>query len=580
MVTSYWVAIVHGAAVIALVSVPGLWWNTWHAAKGRLSAGFVVLPGILCIGALGLFYWRLGPLCSPAYGYGWVAATAVLGVDLIRRTLLTKSWKRIHQHGDEFAIVVWLALFVQAFAFGVNPLPVAQEFALGSIIPGRMVASPPDHAIPYRTAVYFLYGKDGFTDSAVYFGKPWSVVSRGPLAPFAINALFHIFGSRPSDPPSYERSPWPTGEPGADLARSFGWLSNAMVVLGAFELMSALHISTRQKNVALAWLAISPVALINTVFLWPKLFASYFSMCSAASALRGRHLSAGALVALAWLSHPVGALLAPAILIIALATIYAERGLNPSSAARMADASLKFGLCAFLCMLPWLAFSQHLGYSNVLLYYPFGDGRGFEPALNVRSWFANRWNNFWYTLVPGAFFFHAAFMRGWLDGPLSEPLRWTVQYAKTLPAGLGFSMFALTYVGFVIPVDGVRSKAFKYGFMVFGFATMLVYWGFSGDGLGRNCLEPLTVGAIALTASAIDIARRWVAVLLVPLFVENRWVEFSGFIFEKHFSWTSVTIDAWCAFAASSFAALTILIPGCVNCLGGRWPSGSRMLNP
>ena len=64
---------------------------------------------------------------------------------------------------------------------------------------------------------------------------------------------------------------------------------------------------------------------------------------------------------------------------------------------------------------------------------------------------------------------------------------------------------------------------------------MLIYWGFSGDGLGRNCLEPLTVAAIALTASAINIARRWVALLLVLLFIENRWVEFSGFIFEKHF---------------------------------------------
>jgi hypothetical protein len=460
MAKSYIVAILHAAAILALISVPGLWWNSWQTMRRRLQAAFVVLPGILGIAALGLIYWRLGPSASPAYGYGWVAVIGVLFIDLMRHAIVTKFWRR-RQHGFEdrgqIAIIVWLTLFVQTFAFGVNPLPVAQEFRAGSIIPGRMVASPPDNDIPYRTAVYFFYGKHGHKDSAIYFGD-WSIASRGPLVPFAINGLFHIFGGHPSDPPSYKRNPWPRGEPGADLARSFGWLMNAMVVLGAFDLMRALGVSFRRRYVALAWLALSPVALINTAFLWPKLFATYFIMCSAGSVLRGCYILAGALISLAWLSHPVGALLAPAIAIMALLSIYLESGITGSSLATMAGVSLKFGLCACLCILPW-------------------------------------------------------------------------------------------------------------GFIFFGFATMLIYWGFSGDGLGRNCLEPLTVAAIALTASAINIARRWVALLLILLFLENRWVEFSGFIFDKHFSWDLVRMDASCALAVSTVAAISILVLGCVNAM-------------
>jgi hypothetical protein len=563
-VATYWIAILRAAAIAALVLVPALWWNTWHPTKGRLETAFLVLPGILCLGTLGLVYWRLGPSPSRVLWRVSIGATTFLALDLARRSFRTRSWQRIFDGGPEgggVAIFVWLALFAQAFAFGVNPLPVAQEFNGRSIIPARMVASPPDHAIPYRTAVYFFYGKDGVEDSSVYFGT-WSVASRGPLASLAINALFHLFRVRPNDPPSYERNPWPLGDSGADLARSFGWLSNAMVVLGAFELMRALDVSAIRRKIGLAWLALSPVAFVNTAFLWPKLFACYFILCSAASALRGKYLTAGVLIALAWLSHPIGALLAPAIAATALLAIYMENGLTRPSLIRMARASSKFGLSAFVCMLPWLAFCQWLHYRNDFALYLFGDGRGINPALTIGSWLATRWSNLWYTLIPGAFFLHGEFMREWLEGPLSQPLRWTIQYAKTLPAELGFSLFALAYVALVVPARAVSARAFKFGFLVFGFALMLIYWGFSDDGLGRNCLEPLAVGAIVLTASVVDLARYWVAILLILLFLENRWIELSGFLFEKHFSWEMITPEAFLALAVSLLAALTILILG------------------
>ncbi|MBV8585907.1 MAG: hypothetical protein JO308_06440 [Verrucomicrobia bacterium] len=561
---TYWVAFLRAAAITALVLVPGLWWNTWHPTKGKLETALLVVPGILCLATLGLLYWRLGPSPSRVFWRGGIGAITFLALDLTRYSFRTKSWQRIFGGGTDdgaVAIFVWLALFVQVFAFGVNPLPVAQEFNGGSIVPARMVASPPDHAIPYRTAVYFFHGKDGVKDSSRYFGT-WSIASRGPLAPLAINALFHLFCVQPNDPPSYERNPWPLGDSGADLARSFGWVSNAMVVLGAFELMRALDVSVARRRVALAWLALSPVAFINTAFLWPKLFAGYFVLCSAASALRGKYLTAGALTALAWLSHPIGALFLPTIVVTGLLAIYIENGLNWSGFLRMARSTLKFVLSAFLCMLPWLAFCERLHYRNDFALYLFGDGRGIKPALTIGSWLATRWSNLWYTLVLGAFVLHPEFMRVWLEGPVSQPLRWTVQYAKTLPAELGFSLCIPAYIGLLLPVRAGSAKAFKYGFLVFGFLLMLIYWGFSDDGLGRNCLEPLTVGAIVLTACAVDLARRWMVVLLILLFLENRWIEFSGFLFETRFSWEVVTPDSLFAFAMSSFAALIILILG------------------
>ena len=49
---------------------------------------------------------------------------------------------------------------LQAASIGLNPLGIAQEYGGDGELPGRMVASPPDHVIPYDTAVYLFHRHD------------------------------------------------------------------------------------------------------------------------------------------------------------------------------------------------------------------------------------------------------------------------------------------------------------------------------------------------------------------------------------------------------------------------------------
>jgi hypothetical protein len=192
--------------------------------------------------------------------------------------------------------------------------------------------------------------------------------------------------------------------------------------------------------------------------------------------------------------------------------------------------------------------------------YPLGDSNGIARAVSFASWLRARWDNLWLTLLPSGFFWSNR-MYVWLGGPLNEPLRWTIQYAKTLPGHLGFACFGSAYLALLSrrclrgDVGLVRLH------LVFGaLILMLRYWGYSSDGFGRNCLEPLSITLLIATAAGWSTAPRWMPWALCGLWCEGRWIELSGFIAAPTFSWTQVTIDVWAAWAASALTTAIVLV--------------------
>ena len=419
-----------------------------------------------------------------------------------------------------------------------------------------MVASPDDHTIPYTTSVYFYHGKDGKESSEDYFGD-WSVASRGPLVPLAVNTLLHILRAKPSDPPDTTATAWPITKEGAYAARIFGWLTNAMVVLGVAHLLTVLGIARSGRRIALVWTALAPVTLINTVFLWPKLLAAFFILLASASILESCWVLAALWTALAWLSHPVGALLLPALGL--LLTWQAQRGSRGIATKFRAIfiAGATFAIAGAAVMGPWLGYKAWLGYHDAFMDYFLANGE-MHRAETFQAWADARWRNFWLTLVPGGFFLNGE-MPEWLEGPLTGPMRWTVQYAKTLPAGLGFSLFGAAYVAFLRRNEDPRVQALKFALVGASFATMIVFWGYSEDGLGRNCLEPLEFLMIVLGVASFPSPSILWWLGLVGVYLEGRWVEFSGFVGVPGFHWSAVPVAAWIACGASSAIGLCYL---------------------
>ncbi|HVU23535.1 MAG TPA: hypothetical protein VHE13_05365 [Opitutus sp.] len=504
-------------AVAGLLFIPGLALRTWRPRGVTDCAATVAVPGLLLLAGFGVFVWAARTPATRFVALAWLLLVALAAVGLA-----IHWWRR----GVPWAqpagssLVIYTSLALGALAFGVLPLTVEQEYLARSSAQGRMVASPPDHTIPYRSAVYFFHHKDGRENRAVYFGQDWSAASRGPLAALAITACFTLFGETPADPPGASLEAWPAPPDGFYLARIVGILTNALVVLGGAALAAALG-GAPARRFALCWLAVAPVVIINTDFVWPKLLATFFVCLAARDAFAGRPpWRPGAWTALAYLSHPVGGLFAPVLVIAAAWNRAAPRGPGLVAHARAAiRPAIAYVATLLACVLPWFAFKAWVAFPDHMLRYPLGDGRGFAPAASLGSWLICRLKNIWFTLAPGAYYF-AGFLRQWIAGPVSEPGRWAVGYAKTLPGELGIPMFLAAAVVVLRRPPNETVRTFR-GLMLAGTGLiMLVFWGYSSDGLGRNCLEPLAVLLIAYVAAARPARWQFLSGLLVVAALE------------------------------------------------------------
>jgi hypothetical protein len=559
--TSYALFFFATLTVLVLLVLPGyalqvLWPRSLWAAPELLP-----VPGLLSLASLGLVLWCTHAATNPWWGRGYVTLHVLLGAFLLLRG--RSSPVASSSSEQRVPLALWLLTATSAFASGLNPMPVEQEFFAGTTLPGRMVAAPPDHATPFQTAVYFFHGKDGEKDRGVYFGE-WATTSRGPLVALASTSLLSIFHETPTDPPAFLASRWPVASDGAYLARILGWLCNAAVVLGASRLLQSLGVSPLARRSALVWLALSPLVLIHTVFLWPKLLAVTFLLLAVAFLVEGRTLGASAWMALAWLSHPVGALYLPVIGLF-VGHLTWLRASEPAPASRLLRgraallAMARFTAMVLLLMSPWLAFKLHLKQPDALLKYPLGHGQGYEPAPDLLSWATTRWRNVWYSLAPLGFM-QSELMSSWVAGPLTQPLRFTVQYAKTLPGQLGFSLLLPAYAA----LFGTRAEASALrllrGHLISGaFVLMVLYWGYSYDGLGRNSLEPLTALVIVYVVARRPASRGLPVLGLLGLWLEGRYIELSGFMLTSSFRWTAVTPAIWGSVVVSALAGLAAL---------------------
>ncbi|MFG1424712.1 hypothetical protein [Roseixanthobacter glucoisosaccharinicivorans] len=567
MDTNYGWVCLSALLIVVLLLVPGLWWNARAPAARRLPSAFVPVPGLLALAATGLLLWIVHPASSLMVTLLYGGATLLLALDLAWRWWRADRWRASFGDQGPGVFALWGAMIAMAMAVGLNPLPIAQESHLETVIPGRMVASPPDHLIPYITASYMFHGKNGIERSKEYFGE-WSVAARGPLVPLATNALFSLFGATPRDTPNLERKPWPGTSDGAYLSRLLGWITNAMIVLGAGHLLLALGVKPASRPWVLGclWVALAPAMLINTVFLWPKVLAGFFILLALAALLRSRWGVAAGCGVLAWLSHPVGLLFLPPLGLIALWTACDGAGSTREKASAAVRAGLTFGLVAAFLMTPWLAYKAWLGAHDMFMDYMLSDGRGLLRAASLWSWLGARWDNFWITLSPTTFYYSSN-LHQWVDGPVSDPLRWTVQYAKTLPSGLGMSLFLFAYLALLRPSADPRIRRVL-ALIVLTFALMLLLLGFSRDGLGRNSLEPLVPLIIVLCAAQTKAGPAWM-IGLAGIYLEGRWVEFTGFMLEKSFSWANVPLDAWVCWSISSLVGLALLSLGYVVLVRG-----------
>ena len=557
----------HIALIASLVVVPGLFWNCLCPSR-KLDITVLPIPGVLVLGVFGVFFWKSNPdytFLPKIMLIGLYAAAVVFTflrvfAEFVDQRAFTERFRTSVGTPKALVLTIYVLVLLQAAATGINPEKVAQEFGVGGSFPGRMIASPPDHLGPYNAATYYYDQLDGLEQTG-RFGE-WGLTARGPLVPLGINTLLHTFDAIDPNPKKHRKSKrqrkaeWPLSERGEHLARAYGWLLNSLVILGAYALLSALGASRFALVTALVWLALSPVVVINTVFTWPKLLATYFVLLAIAAIVRRRTGLAGGLMALAWLSHPVGALLIPSVGLFALLVAPIRKpGTRLLERMRFVAPAAILGT---LAMSPWLAFKLYLGQPDPFATYITGGGRGFEPASSFEEWLQVRWNNVWYTLVPFVFYFDG-YMKSWIYGPLNDALRWFIQYAKSLPGHLGFSCFVPAYASVIHPSEDKICSAYRLALLVSSFAVTVIFWGYSADGLGRNALEPLSVLLIIFAVAFFPFTRSWLYFALPLLAIEGQALQIGGFVFDEGFALERVGFAAWLCWIASIAVSVALL---------------------
>ncbi|HTZ21199.1 MAG TPA: hypothetical protein VMC06_09980, partial [Opitutaceae bacterium] len=271
-----------------------------------------------------------------------------------------------------------------------------------------------------------------------------------------------------------------------------------------------------------------------------------------AALLERRWRTAAGWVALAWLSHPVGALFLPPLGLLGAHAVWLaerERGTGwRTRAGRALGALAGFAGLTLLLTSPWLGYKLWVGHSDVFMRYPLGDGHGTALAVSLASWARTRWDNLWYTLVPGAFFASDQ-MSVWIMGPLTASMRWIIQYAKSLPGNLGYAGFGLVAVA-LMRRPRERPALVWWHLGAGAFALMLLFWGFSSDGLGRNCLEPLSIALLIATAATWSDRHPRLLPLWVGLVgIDSLWVVLGGFASARDFRLSQIDFAAggWCA---------------------------------
>jgi len=552
--SSWWRFAFGLAAMLIVIWGPGLWWSR-HGGDPVARLALAPVWGMVSLAVVGAGLWIARAAKTPGAEWGltlWLLGSAA-GAGWA-------CWRRWGREAVAWRIGgIYLALVAAAQFYWLTPAPVAAERWSESVFRGRIVAAPPDMVIPFFTAAYMHHGKNGREDRASYFGVEWAITSRGPLVPLMLNAALTLCRVHPHDPIGIPEEEWPADEAGFFVSRIMGAVTNALVVFGAVYLLGALGLRSPRSLVwGAALLAASPVALLHTVFLWPKLLAAYFGCLALADTLTGRPAwRIGAWLALAYGSHPVGGLLWPAV---ACAWAWrANGGLGGrwrswlsfmARGAQVAGVTLAF-------LLPWLLYKIWVGHPELLFNYPFGDGREWLPAVSIRSWLQCRLDNFIITFVP---FVHIrSDWARYVDGvTLAGWLRWPLHAEFTLAGGLGAAGFALAI--YALATRATSQGAARLRWVIVGtVGVMLVYWGYNRGGLGRNCLEPATVLIAVLAADRANSLPWWLRVAgLALVALETGAVALIGFIAEPQFHASLLGAADWICFTGlgASLAAI------------------------
>ena len=479
------------ALVLVLVLGPGI---ALRDLTGRreISLGFLPLPGIALLVAIGALAWALaGPIGSVKTCFLLTAPVlAALFVALTRA-----GPEGLLDPEERVALMIVGGLLGLAIARALWFLGPEGELFSGGITRTLEVGSRPDSRIPFHVTQLVAGGDDPYGKLGSSYFAPYNFSSRGPLAGVATAPVVLLTGGRP--PAEVPEFAWKPFDPSGFMAFRI-----AMTTLSCTALLSLWTLVRRLAGPGAARFGVllaatTPFLLHEAWFTWPKLLAASFVLLAAVSLIERRPLQTGLLVGVGYLMHPVALLALPALGLLALWPLVDPPWRHP----RIADLlKLALGVGAFVLF--WrLANFSHYQQGDFFNYLTeAGPGVQAAPWSDPGAWLSHRLESLGNTVVP----MMLALAHG--DNPsinffggTSPPLiHIFFQYWNTLPFGVGIVFFPLLLVSL-----WKAWRRWPWGVFLavaVPFLTFLVYWGSYATGMLPEGLQAWVLMLLAVAA--------------------------------------------------------------------------------
>ena len=476
--------------VVVLLLGPGLAWRAWSGRKWAF--GFLPLPGLGALVCAGFLTWLLAKPIG-AHFASFLALVPLL--TLLPFAVLRAGRTGILEPGERralLAIACMLGLAIGKALWSVGP---DGELLAGTVSRTLEVGSRPDSRIPFHVVQMVANGTAPYSELGVSYLSPYNFSSRGPLSGIASAPIVLLAGGRP--PTSMPDQPWTPFDPEGFMAFRL-----ATMAFAATALMSLWSLVRRLAGEGAAQLSVllaatTPFLVHEVWFTWPKMLAASFVLLAAFCLIGGRPFSAGLLVGIGYLMHPIALLSMPALCLIALWPVAGANWRRPQVKSVL---MLLVGVGIFFAL--WrVANSGHYLQDEFLRYFNEAGAQVHAPVWSdPGAWFSHRLESLGNTVVP----MMLALAHG--DHPSINVFGSTspavihvfFQYWNTLPFGIAIVFFPLLLVS--LWRAGRLWPWPVFATVLVPFLAFAVYWGSYETGMLPEGLQTWVLTLVAMVA--------------------------------------------------------------------------------
>jgi hypothetical protein len=285
------------ALAVTLMLGPGV---VWRANGGRLrSLGFLAIPGLVILVAVGGLAWALGGSVDPRT-VAFASCGPILG--LMLGALIGSGPEDVFDPEEQRALLIAALALVLVLAKSVWSVGPAGELYAGTISRTLNPEGRPDSRISYHVVQLIANGAHPYGSAGNALFSPYNFSNRGPWPGMASAPIVLLSGGHPPLGPPEEA--WRPFDAQGFMAFRIAMITfSCTVFLALWELVRRLG-GVRAARFALLLGVSTPFVFADLWFTWPKLLAVNFVLLAALFVIERRAFRGGLAMGIGFLAHP------------------------------------------------------------------------------------------------------------------------------------------------------------------------------------------------------------------------------------------------------------------------------------